>query len=249
LLFGRKLKVDEEKRLHIMSMNEAKLIKDPALVKKVVTVLLITCLGFVTHSLTHIEPATMALLGAAVLLVISRLDPQKILAEVEWPTIFFFIGLYIVVGSVVKVGFVKDLSTLVMELTGPTEHSMFTTSMVVLWFSGIVSAFLDNIPYVATMAPMVSEMAASVFGHEGQALSAATLHNPVLMPVWWALALGACLGGNGTAIGASANVVVLGLAERSGHKISFLRFMAYGTPVMILTLLISTVYLYLRYYL
>lgn len=252
VMFRKGLKVDESRRQHILAMNEAKLIRDPALVKKSVAVLGAVTVGFVLHGVTHVEPATVALLGAGVLLAISRLDPHEVLAEVEWPTIFFFIGLFIIVGSVVKVGLINDLSSFMIRITQPTEDSMFMTSMVLLWFSGIVSAFLDNIPYVATMAPLVSEMAGAVF-HGGAAagteLPLSTLHHPVLMPVWWALALGSCLGGNGTPIGASANVVVLGIAERSGYKISFLRFMAYGMPVMFLTLTISAVYLYLRYYL
>lgn len=248
VLFRKKLVVDQERRQHILSMNEAKLIRDPALVKKSVGVLIFVVLGFATHGWTHIEPATIALLGASVLLLLSKLDPHEILAEVEWPTIFFFIGLFILVGSVVKVGFISELSKLVIDLTGPTETSMFATSMVLLWFSGIVSAFLDNIPYVATMAPLVTEMAGTVFNGGPEHLTPETLHHPVLMPVWWALALGSCLGGNGTPIGASANVVVLGIAERAGQKISFLKFMAYGMPVMLMTLLISTGYLYLRYY-
>ncbi|MCB1032470.1 MAG: ArsB/NhaD family transporter [Acidobacteria bacterium] len=248
VLFRKRLEVDDERRQHILAMNESRLIKDRSLVKKSLTVLSLVVLGFVTHSLTHIEPATIALLGASVLLLVSRQDPHKILAEVEWPTIFFFMGLFILVGSVVKVGLISDLSRLVINLTGPTEDSMFATSMVILWFSGVVSAFLDNIPYVATMAPLVTEMAGTVFHGDPSTIYSAAHHHDVLMPVWWALALGSCLGGNGTAIGASANVVVLGIAERSGRKISFLRFMAYGMPVMLLTLAISMVYLYLRYY-
>ena len=243
--------MDEERRQHILAMNEAKLIKDPALVKKSLAVLAFVTVGFVTHGVTHIEPATVALLGASVLLLISRLDPREILAEVEWPTIFFFIGLFIIIGSIVKVGLISDLSNFVISVTKPTESSMLATSMVLLWFSGMVSAFLDNIPYVATMAPLVSEMAGNVLNATapGTPLPPDVLHSPVLMPVWWALAFGSCLGGNGTPIGASANLVVLGLAERSGRKISFLRFVSYGFPVMILTLTIATLYLYLRYYL
>ncbi len=250
LIFGKKLKVDDRRRQHILQMDESKLIRDPALAKKSLFVLALVTLGFITHGLTHIEPATIALCGAAVLLALSRLDVRQVLGEVEWPTIFFFIGLYIVIGGVVKVGLVSDLSRFVIDITQPTDTSMFATSMVLLWFSGIASAFLDNIPYVATMAPMVSDMAGTVFhnGLAGTEVPVETLHHPTLMPVWWALALGSCLGGNGTPIGASANLVVLGIAERSGRKISFLRFMAYGMPVMFLTLLISTGYLWLRYY-
>ena len=251
VLYRGKMKVDEERRQHILGMNEDKLIKDPKLVKQSLVVLTIVTFGFLSHGWTHIEPATVALFGAALLLLITDFHPHKVLAEVEWPTIFFFMGLYIVVGGVVKVGMVNDLSQLVIRWTHPTESSMLTTSMVILWFSGFFSAFIDNIPYVATMAPLVGDMAGAVF-HDGglslHQLPQETLHHPVLLPVWWALALGSCLGGNGTAIGASANVVVLGIAERSGKKISFLKFMAYGMPVMVISLLISMVYLYLRYY-
>ena len=248
-LFGG-LKVSEEKRLHVMQMDESRLIKDPALLKKAGVILGLTIAGFISHSALHIEPATIALGGAALLLLVSRLDPHEVLAEVEWPTIFFFIGLFIVIGGIVKVGLVGDLSSFVIEVTKPNAESMFMTSMVILWFSGFLSAFVDNIPYVATMAPLVTEMAGQVLqnGASGTEVTTETLHHPVLMPVWWSLALGACLGGNGTAIGASANVVVLGIADRAGKHVSFLRFMAYGMPVMILTLVISTFYVWLRYY-
>lgn len=248
-LFGG-LKVSEEKRLQVMAMDDSGLIKDKPLLKKAGAVLALTIVGFVLHNLLHLEPATIALTGAAVLLLISRLEPHEVFAEVEWPTIFFFIGLFIVIGGIVKVGLVADLSRQLIALTDPTADSMFVTSMAILWFSGILSAFVDNIPYVATMAPLVAEMAGQVLqdGASGAAVTTATLHHPVLMPVWWSLALGACLGGNGTAIGASANVVVIGLAERAGQRVSFLRFMAYGAPIMLLTLALSTVYVWLRYY-
>ncbi len=250
ILFGRSLKVDEERQQHIMGMNEKKLIKDPVLVKKSLSVLGITTVGFIAHGWLGFEPATVALFGAAVLLLISKLDPHDVLAEVEWPTIFFFIGLYITIGGVVKVGLISDLSHFVIETTAPNEHSMMATSMVLLWFSAIVSAFIDNIPYVATMAPLVTDMAGTIFsaGADGASLGTDVLHHPVLLPVWWSLALGACLGGNGSPIGASANLVVLGVAERSGRKISFLKFMAYGMPTMFMTLVIATVYVYWRYY-
>lgn len=247
IFFRKRLKVDKHKQKRIMSISASKLIKDRPLVIKSCIVLGFTILGFCLHGLLHIEPATIALFGASVLLLISKTDPHQIFNEIEWPTVFFFIGLFIIVGGVVKVGVIEDLSQLVIQLTGPTSESMFTTSIVILWFSGILSAIVDNIPYVATMAPLVQDMAVTVFGAEG-INDPNVLHHPVLMPVWWSLALGACLGGNGTPVGASANLIILGIAEKNGHKVSFLRFMAYGIPIMLMTLIIATLYVVLWYY-
>jgi Na+/H+ antiporter NhaD/arsenite permease-like protein len=251
LFYGRRLHVDEARRQRILAMDERKMIKDPALAVKSVAVLVLTLLGFTLHGALHLEPATVALVGAASLLLIARGNPHKVLAEVEWPTIFFFIGLFIVIGGIVKVGLVGDVSRAIVQATAPSRESMTTTATMLLWCSGLLSAVIDNIPYVATMNPLVLDMADSVF-HGGAAdaanLPAATLHQPVLMPVWWALALGACLGGNATPIGASANVVVLGILERSGKKVTFGRFMRMGVPVTLTTLAIAQVYLWLRYY-
>jgi len=248
LLFRRKLQVDDAHRQHIMSMNETRLIKDPVLAKKSIAVLGLTVVGFALHGVLGYEPATVALAGAALLLLFSRLDPQEILREVEWPTVFFFIGLYVMIGAVVKVGIIADLSRVLIAITEPSATSMHGTALILMWFSALVSGVVDNIPYVATMAPLVTDMARTVLGHGGGELPLAVLHSPVLLPVWWSLALGACLGGNATPIGASANLVVLGIAERSGHRISFPRFMAYGLPTMILTLVIASIYITLRYY-
>ena len=244
VVFGKRLHVREELKARVMAMNENELIKDPALLKKSGIILGLTILGFVFHGVFHYEPATVALLGASLLLLVSGEEPHHALAEVEWPTIFFFIGLFIIIGGTVKVGLIELLSQKMIDLTGPTQESMFLLSMVMVWFSGIASAIVDNIPFVATMNPLLISMCQKVFG----ATDPATLQNPVMLPVWWALALGACLGGNGTAIGASANVIVVGLSEKAGHKISFVRFLKYGTPVMLLTVLLSMVYIWVRYY-
>ncbi len=244
--FGR-MRVDEDKRQHILGMNEGKLIRDPSLVKKSILVLLLVTAGFMFHSVTHIEPAAVALAGAALLLLISKEDPHEVFAAVEWPTIFFFVGLYIVIGGIVKVGFVEQLSAVVIAETSPSLASTATTSYVMLWFSGILSAFVDNIPYVATMAPLVAEMSETVVGSAAPS-GVQTLQHPSILPVWWSLALGSCLGGNGTPIGASANVAVLGIAERAGHKISFTRFMAWGMPVLLMTLAIAHLYVWLRFF-
>lgn len=242
-IWGRKLKTRDELKSRIMSMNENEAIKDPVMLKKSLFVLALVLSGFVFHGVLHFQPATVALFGAGLLLLLSKThEPHHILAEVEWPTIFFFMGLFIIVGAVVKVGLIKWMSIQVLELT---QGNMFATSMVIMWFSAIASAIVDNIPYVATMNPLVADMARQLWPDlSGVEL----LHHPDLMPVWWSLALGACLGGNGSAIGASANVIVVGMSEKAGKKISFMKFMAYGMPIMLMTVAISTVYVWLRYY-
>jgi len=244
MVFGKRLKVRDELRERVMSMDEGKLIKDPALLKKSGVVLALTIMGFVLHGVFHYEPATVALMGAATLLLISGEDPHHALMEVEWPTIFFFIGLFIIIGGTVKVGLIELMSQKMIDLTGPTKDDMFVLSMVMVWFAAIASAIVDNIPFVATMNPLLIGMSSKIFGSTG----VESLQHPTMLPVWWALALGACLGGNGTAIGASANVIVVGLSEKAGHKITFVRFMKYGIPVMLLTIVLSMIYVWLRYY-
>ena len=244
VVFGKRLHVREELKARVMAMNENELIRDPVLLKKSGIILGLTILGFILHGFFHYEPATVALMGAALLLFVSGEEPHHALAEVEWPTIFFFIGLFIIIGGTVKVGLIEMLSQKMIDLTRPTGGDMFLLSMVMVWFSAIASAIVDNIPFVATMNPLLISMSAKIFG----ATDVATLQNPVMQPVWWALALGACLGGNGTAIGASANVIVVGISEKAGHKISFARFLKYGTPVMLLTVFLSMVYIWVRYY-
>ncbi|KJR44065.1 arsenical pump membrane protein [Candidatus Magnetoovum chiemensis] len=243
VIFGKKLKTTEELKERVLSMNEKEAIKDPLLLKKSLFVLALVLIGFVFHGALHFEPATIALFGAGLLLLLSGThEPHHILAEVEWPTLFFFIGLFIIIGGVVKVGLIKVMSVNMLALT---EGNLFATSMILLWFSAIASAIIDNIPYVATMNPLIIDMAKQLWpAKEGLAL----LQHPDLMPLWWSLALGACLGGNGSAIGASANVIVVGMAEKAGHKISFFKFMAYGFPIMIVTVIISMIYVWLRYY-
>jgi len=243
LIWGNKLKTSEIQKQRIMEMDERGALKDPVMMKKSLFVLALVLTGFIFHGILHLQPATIALFGAGLLLLLSMThDPHHILAEVEWPTIFFFIGLFIIVGGIAKVGLIKLMSLQMLDLT---QGNMFATSMVIIWFSAFASAIVDNIPYVATMNPLVIDMAKQLWPNlSGLQL----LHHPDLLPVWWSLALGACLGGNGSAIGASANVIVIGISEKAGNKISFLKFMAYGMPIMIITVAIATVYVWLRYY-
>lgn len=243
IIFGKRLTVKEELRQRVLAMNEREAIKDPFLLKKCIFVLGITIVGFIFHGALGFQPATIALFGAGLLLLISgNKQPHHILAEAEWTTLFFFMGLFIIIGGIVKVGLIKWISIQVLELTG---GNLLGTSMLVMWFSAFASAFVDNIPYVATMNPLIINMANQLWpGLSGTAL----LHHPDLMPIWWSLALGACLGGNGTIIGASANVIVVGMAEMMGYRITFKRFMMYGMPLMIESVLIASVYVWLRYY-
>lgn len=243
LMWGKRLRTKDELKKKIMEMREKDAVKDPAMLKKSLCVITAVMAGFVFHGTLGIQPATIALFGAGLLLLLSKdEDIHRAFSEVEWPTIFFFMGLFIIVGGIAKVGLIKMVSTRVIDLT---HGNMFATSMIVMWFSAFASSIVDNIPYVATINPLIIDMAKQIWPDKtgGQ-----LLQHPDLMPVWWSLALGACLGGNGTIIGASANVVIAGMSERSGRKISFMRFMAYGMPVMILTVLISTLYVWLRYY-
>lgn len=230
LIYKDFLKAKDENKQKIMKMDESITIKDTLLLKKSLIVLFITILGFMVHAQFHLESATVALGGAALLLVISKIDPEEILFEVEWTTIFFFMGLFILVGSLVEVGVIDNLAKKMLELT---KGNLFVTTLTILWVSAIASAFLDNIPFVATMIPLIKAMTAS-----GQ-LDA--------NPLWWALALGACLGGNGTIIGASANVIVTGIMAKEGRPVSFMSFMRIGFPMMIVSIIISTIYLILFY--
>lgn len=249
MLFGNQLHVRNELKIRIMSLNENEQIKNPLLLTKSLIVLGATILGFMFHGLFHYEPATVALMGAASLLLISGESPHDILADVEWTTIFFFIGLFIIIGGIIKVGLVADMSTAMIALTDPQPDDMTTLAMIMLWFSAFSSAIVDNIPFVATMNPLLVDMIHQVYNVEPGMATAQHIQNPAVMPVWWALALGACLGGNGSPIGASANVIIIGMSEKAGHKITFIEFLKYGFPVMILTVFLAMIYLYCRYYL
>ncbi len=229
-MFKKSLSITEEKRAAIMSMDETLAIKDVLLLKKGVVVLSLTIVGFVLHQSLGFESATVALLGAALYLLISKIEPEEVLLEVEWPTIFFFTALFILVGGLEEVGVINFLANKMLEVT---EGNMVMMVLLILWGSAIASAFLDNIPFVATMIPLIKSMA--------------LMSGLAITPLWWALALGACLGGNGTLVGASANVIVSGMLEKHGNKLGFVRYMKVGFPIMILTVGISTVYLLIFY--
>jgi Na+/H+ antiporter NhaD/arsenite permease-like protein len=231
LIFRKQLKTTPELRSSIMRMDERELITDHKLLYKSLIALGLTILGFFLHQALHLESATVALAGAFLLLVLTgEHTMEEAFRKVEWTTIFFFVGLFVLVAGLVETGVIAKLAAQAIEWTG---GNVTAASMLILWMSAIASAFLDNIPFVATMIPMIQEM-----GNMG-------VDN--LEPLWWSLALGACLGGNGTLIGASANLIAAGMAGKEGHPISFVKFMKLAFPLMLLSIVLSSVYIYLRY--
>lgn len=227
--FRHVLKVPDERREAALEATEERAITDPALLAKALIVTGLTMVGFLAHGALGVEPATVALLGATVMMLVARADPHSVLREVEWSTIFFFVGLFILVEAVVQVGIVGGIAEHLAEFTGGNEAAAV---IALLWFSAAASAVVDNIPYTATAIPVVERLIQG--GLVGE-------------PLWWALALGACLGGNLTIVGASANVVVANMAGRAGHPIRFSEFLKYGSAVVAASLLISTAYLWVRY--
>ncbi len=242
-VFKKRLQTSCVLKQRIMTMDEKAAIKNPALLKKCLTIFVLTLIGFLVGGFFNIKSATIGLLGAGVLLMASGIkDPNQIFAEIDWGMIFFFIGLFIINGAAVKVGLIKWVAIKVLAIT---NGNMFVTSMLVLWFSAFGSAFLDNLPYIATMTPLIADMAKELWPHlSGTQL----LHHPELIPVWLSLIFGACLGGNGTMIGATANFVACSLAEKIGRPISYKQYMMYGMPLMIESVIVSTIYIWLRYY-
>ena len=228
-IYGRKLQVDPEAMNSILLLDERKSIKDrPLLIKSVVMILLVV-LGFVFHDQLHLESCTIALTAAAVMLLIGHQDVEEIVSGVEWTTILFFGGLFIVVGGLQETGIIQILANGLMSLT---EGHMTLTILLILWVSAIISSFLDNIPFVATLIPLILTMQSNGVD---------------VTPLWWAVSLGACLGGNGTLIGASANVVLSGISTRHGFPITFASYFKVGFPLMLVSVAISTVFLLLRF--
>ncbi|HDZ36426.1 MAG TPA: transporter [Thermococcus sp.] len=231
LLYRNVMRVNKAKRDRILStiegLNEEEAIRDYGLFKKSVTVIIGVVLLFFIHDRLGIEPAVVALTGASVLLMWSRKDPEGILERVEWTAIFFFIGLFIIVGSLVETGVIDVAARWILGYIDTTGEAL----VIIAWFSAIASAIVDNIPLTAAMIPLIKAMGSSMN----------------VYPLWWALSLGACLGGNGTAIGASANVVVLGIAAREGVRITFMDFLRVGLIIMLTTVGIGLGLLWIRY--
>ena len=233
VMFRSAFTYDEERVAAVMALDEKETIRDRGLLLRSMVVLVAVMAGFIAHSALHVEPSLVALLGAGALVAISKLEAPQFLEEVEWPTLVFFVGLFIMVGALVEVGVIGSLGEAVTEAVG---DQYFLAASVLLWGSALLSGIVDNIPYVATMSPLVQGLVEDGGGSTGA------------NALWWALALGADLGGNATAVGASANVVMIGIAARNGHPISFWHFTKYGLIVAVITIAIAWPYLYLRYY-
>ena len=233
VLYRKSLKTQPELQAKIMAMDERKSLTNISLLYRCLFVLVLVILGFFTHSITHIESSLIALTGGFFILLLADGSSKVVetaLRKVEWPTIFFFIGLFIAVGGLIETGLINDMATKAVALTA---GDVTMTSLLVLWLSALVSSVLDNIPFVATMIPLIENM-----GQMG-------VSN--LEPAWWSLALGACLGGNGTLVGASANLIVAAMAAERGVKITFMSYLKVGFGVMLMTIVVSTIYIYLRY--
>lgn len=240
LIWGRKLYATPEDRAQVMAFNEKEAITDVLLLKQSLSVISLVILGFsLAHHIGQ-EPATIAMFGAALLLLLRAFginaeeqshQVHHTFGEVEWVTIFFFVGLFVVVAGVEKSG---ALGMLANQITVFTRGDLGTTAIAILWVSAIASALVDNIPFVATMIPVIQNMAPMFSAND-------------INTLWWSLALGACLGGNGSLVGASANLVVAGFAERAGQPIRFMPFMLLAFPLMLMSIAVSTLYLWLRY--
>lgn len=241
-IWGRRMSTTDEKKQTVMKICEIDCITDWSLLKKSLFVLFCVIIAFMSAEHLHISNGTIAMAGAAILLLLYTLGNkhderdqkiEEIFGVVDWTTIFFFSGLFVIVYGLEVTGILSMLGQKFIEIT---DGSIQKSTFLILWSSAIISSAIDNIPFVATMIPMIKSMEPSMGGREA------------MMPVWWALSLGACFGGNGTLIGASANVIVAGMAQREGHPISFLGFMLWSIPTMLVSIIIATIFLQIQYF-
>ena len=228
-IYGKKLSASKEAMERVMAMDEKGLIKDKSLLIKSIIMIVLIVAAFVLHSVLHMESSVIALTGAAIMMIIGKQKFETVVQDVEWPTIVFFVALFVVVGGMQETGVINSLADVIMDVTG---GKTVMTMMIVLWVSALLSSTLDNIPFVAAMIPLITAM-----GEQGMDV----------MPLWWALSLGACLGGNGTLIGASANVVLTGVSAKHGHPVTYMQFLKVGFPMMIMSIVLCSIYMLIRY--
>jgi Na+/H+ antiporter NhaD/arsenite permease-like protein len=232
-MFRRAFVYDEARAASVMLLDEREVIKDKRLLVQCGVVLSLVMVGFMAHAALGLDPSLVALLGAGALVALSKTEPREFLEDVEWPTLVFFMGLFVMVGALVEVGVMDHIGTWLAEAVG---DNYLVAGTGLIFGSAALSGIVDNIPYVATMTPIVKDLVDAGGG------------SPEATSLWWALALGADLGGNATAVGASANVVIIGIAARNGHPISFWRFTKYGLVVTAVTVTIAWAYFALRYF-
>ena len=228
-LYGRKMNVDDEHKARIMELDEHAQIKNRRLLKQSVVMTALVVVGFMAHGALGLESCIIALGAAGIIMLISGESIEEALSNVEWPTLSFFAGLFVIVGALAETGVIGMLANGLIDATG---GNVFITMLVLLIGSAVISSFLDNIPFVATMIPILLAMESTGMD---------------VTPLWWAVSLGACLGGNGTLIGASANVVLSDISKKHGYEITFAKFFKTGFPIMLLTILIAGVYLVVRF--
>ena len=228
-LYGRKMQVNEEHRARIMELDEHAMIKNKRLLKQSYVMIGLVVVGFMAHGALGLESSVIALGAAGIIMLISGESIEEALANVEWTTLAFFAGLFVIVGAMAETGVIEMLAHALIDATG---GNVFVTMLVLLIGSAVISSFLDNIPFVATMIPILLAMESSGMD---------------VTPLWWAVSLGACLGGNGTLIGASANVVLSDISKKNGHEITFVQFLKTGFPIMLLTVAIAGLYLVMRF--
>ncbi|TSE01931.1 ArsB/NhaD family transporter [Skermania sp. ID1734] len=233
LLFRKSLRCKPQNIAEVMALQERRAITDRKLLLRCMIVLALVITGFALHGVLHLPPSLVALIGAGLMLLVADYDVNDVLGEVEWPTLAFFVGLFVMVAGLVHTGVIEAIGSWTLEVVG---DNFFTAATALLFGSAVIGAFIDNIPYTTTMAPVVEGVAA-------QAPDAATGR-----ALWWAFALGACFGGNGTAVAASANVVAIGIAQRTGHPIGFWQFTRYGIIVTALSTVLAWIYIGLRYF-
>lgn len=228
-IYKKDMTVSPEAAAKVMLLDENKAIVDAPLMKKSIVMIVLVVVGFMFHDYVGIDTATVALFAAAVMMIIGHQNIDEVVQDVEWPTLLFFMGLFVIVGGLEKTGVISSLAKVMLSFA--SGHEMITI-MILLWASALISSILDNIPFVATLIPLIQAL-----GSQGVDIA----------PLWWAISLGACLGGNGTLIGASANVVLSGISGRHGYPISFMDYTKKGFPIMIMTMVICSIYLFLRF--